>query len=551
MKKIFKNKISFLIVFIMLFISTFQFHPVNTQKVLANSSGITIHFKNDCNWNKVNIYYYNDTSTGPSWPGTAMTAEGNNWYTYTIPNLASAKVLFNNGADKQIPSSGQPGYNITTETWYKDGQLYTKNPDWPDNTSVPTSIAITSNDSLNIGQAITLTGVVTYSDGSKKQDTLNWKVDDSTLASLSSVSASSVNLTALKKGSVTVTASEGNLTAKKTITISDSVTSSIKVYFKSPWKTAKIYYWNTTPSILNSPWPGINMTSEGNDWYSYTFNGVTSTNLIFNNGSGSQTSDLSRTTGTWYYSNNTWSDKDPRIDTTPPVITASPASGKVENASLSVTLTASDNVDSNPKIYYTTDGTNPVVGSNLYNGSILINEDTTIKAIAVDNSGNISTVYNFSYMLNQDVTPPVVTPSLPAGKYETAQNITLNVKDNNDKSPKLYYTTDGTKPLINDNYLYKGQSIHADKFTHIYTIAVDASGNSIENHFMYNIGGTQDDVDFRKETIYFVITTRFYDGDPSNNVHCWDDTTAKNPDTDPAWRGIFMDLQKNLITLKL
>ena len=28
--------------------------------------------------------------------------------------------------------------------------------------------------------------------------------------------------------------------------------------------------------------------------------------------------------------------------------------------------------------------------------------------------------------------------------------------------------------------------------------------------------------DFRDESIYFVMTTRFYDGDATNNTHCWD-----------------------------
>ncbi|MCI6191284.1 MAG: starch-binding protein [Clostridium sp.] len=48
--------------------------------------------------------------------------------------------------------------------------------------------------------------------------------------------------------------------------------------------------------------------------------------------------------------------------------------------------------------------------------------------------------------------------------------------------------------------------------------------------------------DFRDETIYFVMTSRFYDGDPSNNVHCSDDSVAGNPDSDPAWRGDFKGL---------
>ena len=58
------------------------------------------------------------------------------------------------------------------------------------------------------------------------------------------------------------------------------------------------------------------------------------------------------------------------------------------------------------------------------------------------------------------------------------------------------------------------------------------------------------DSDFRDESIYFVITTRFYDGDTSNNAHCSEDTKAKNPDSDPAWRGDFKGLIEKLDYIK-
>nr|WP_316615380.1 alpha-amylase family glycosyl hydrolase [uncultured Ruminococcus sp.] len=57
-------------------------------------------------------------------------------------------------------------------------------------------------------------------------------------------------------------------------------------------------------------------------------------------------------------------------------------------------------------------------------------------------------------------------------------------------------------------------------------------------------------VDMRQDTIYFVITTRFYDGDTGNNVHCWDDQKANNPDSDPAWRGDFKGLADKLDYIK-
>lgn len=59
-----------------------------------------------------------------------------------------------------------------------------------------------------------------------------------------------------------------------------------------------------------------------------------------------------------------------------------------------------------------------------------------------------------------------------------------------------------------------------------------------------------DRTDLREDSIYFVMTTRFYDGDKQNNVHCWDDAQANNPDSDPAWRGDFKGLIQKLDYIK-
>ena len=56
--------------------------------------------------------------------------------------------------------------------------------------------------------------------------------------------------------------------------------------------------------------------------------------------------------------------------------------------------------------------------------------------------------------------------------------------------------------------------------------------------------------DFREESIYFVMTTRFFDGDPSNNVHCERDAVVGNGDDDPAWRGDFKGLIEKLDYIK-
>ena len=56
--------------------------------------------------------------------------------------------------------------------------------------------------------------------------------------------------------------------------------------------------------------------------------------------------------------------------------------------------------------------------------------------------------------------------------------------------------------------------------------------------------------DFRDETIYFLITTRFYDGDPSNNASTSEDIKAKNLPDDPSWRGDFKGLIDKLDYIK-
>ena len=59
-----------------------------------------------------------------------------------------------------------------------------------------------------------------------------------------------------------------------------------------------------------------------------------------------------------------------------------------------------------------------------------------------------------------------------------------------------------------------------------------------------------DRADLREDSIYFIITTRFYDGDTGNNVHCWADGEANNPDSDPAWRGDFKGLIEKMDYIK-
>lgn len=63
--------------------------------------------------------------------------------------------------------------------------------------------------------------------------------------------------------------------------------------------------------------------------------------------------------------------------------------------------------------------------------------------------------------------------------------------------------------------------------------------------------------DFRDETIYFLMTSRFYDGDSSNNCVSWRDTGTDdnnnnpgNAEEDPVWRGDFKGIVEKLDYIK-
>jgi len=150
-----------------------------------------------------------------------------------------------------------------------------------------------------------------------------------------------------------------------------------------------------------------------------------------------------------------------------------------------------------------------------------------------------------------DNLPPNVSAAPVAGSYASTQSITLSVSDNTDTNPVVYFTTDGSEPTT-QSAQYTGQSITATDVSTsadltIRTLAVDAEGNQQQQSFVYFIGEQPTgSVDFREETIYFVLTARFYDGDSSNNYYNRDRYKAG----DPHWRGDFKGLIDKLDYIK-
>ena len=85
----------------------------------------------------------------------------------------------------------------------------------------------------------------------------------------------------------------------------------IKVHYYCEDGTPTIYYWNSFPQNKETSYPGPAMTSEGNNWYNYTFNGVTKINMLFVV-NGEQSPELTRTSaGEYWYKGNRWYSSNP------------------------------------------------------------------------------------------------------------------------------------------------------------------------------------------------------------------------------------------------
>ncbi|MEM1271161.1 MAG: alpha-amylase family glycosyl hydrolase, partial [Bacteroidota bacterium] len=111
--------------------------------------------------------------------------------------------------------------------------------------------------------------------------TIHYTTDGSAPTTSSPVYTVPFEITSTTTVRALVEDTDGNLaTASKTYTIGAGLT----VHFKKPasWSAPYVHYFNTDPDVGATTWPGVAMTSEGCDWYSYTIAGTGSAGLVFN-----------------------------------------------------------------------------------------------------------------------------------------------------------------------------------------------------------------------------------------------------------------------------
>lgn len=125
----------------------------------------------------------------------------------------------------------------------------------------------------------------------------------------------------------------------------------------------------------------------------------------------------------------------------------SPAGGTVTvGTKVTITTATPDAV-----IYYTQDGSDPSAASTRYSSPVAINEDVTLKAIAMKEGMEDSKIATAKYTVKEDepvaerVASPIFSPK--AGEVEKGTKVTISTST---PGATIFYTTDGSEPTFAD-----------------------------------------------------------------------------------------------------
>ena len=197
----------------------------------------------------------------------------------------------------------------------------------------------------------------------------------------------------------TATGKEGNANGSVTYKKVDP-SAGITIYVTAP-SAPYIHAWEGS-TIFTGSWPGTKLSNteviDGKTFYYMQFLDVNqSLNIIFNNGSGTQTGDITGITEDTYFEydgGNTAKKIEVNRGPQAPTITATPGSGTQFNTPIKVTLNASPATD----IYYTLDGSAASTSSTKYTGPITISTTTTINAFARNEVGETRKSFTYTYV---------------------------------------------------------------------------------------------------------------------------------------------------------
>lgn len=278
----------------------------------AETSSITIHYFNENNFKEPYVYYYSNNNQPVTWPGSAMKAEGNNWYNYTISNMSEAKIIFSDNGKNQYPAKNEEGLSVSGEKWYKNGTSYNQNPDSSKITVHYYNLNSLSNPYIyyytNTEQPISWPGVAMTFDGN------GWYSYD--IYGFEEVKVIFSNngtnqVPAQNQSGYTVTDEKWFLNGTQYNSEPDGITVHYQDY--NNWGNVNIYYYSG--NLEGTSWTGVPMYPDGDGWYTYKIYGYDEARVLFNNGKGTQIPPAMEpgflVSDEMWYRNGTWTTKRP------------------------------------------------------------------------------------------------------------------------------------------------------------------------------------------------------------------------------------------------
>lgn len=289
----------------------FSVANISVSAVSNEDNNITIHYYNENNWDNPYIYCYNNSGELSKWPGEKMTPGVNNWYSYVIRNYSEAKVIFSNKGANLYPAQYQEGISISGEKWFKNGSLYSKDPDnykitvhyynynawaepyiyyYGDNTPVQwPGVAMTADgngwysyDIYGFDQARVL-----FSDKGSNQDPGQYQ-----------------------EGYIVSEEMWYNNGIWSNQPPNESNEIVVNFYKPNGWASPYIYYYSTETDT-GPTWPGTAMTKVSDNWYTYTINKYSKARVLFND-KNQQIPDQNQpgfeASGTMWYKDGVWCD---------------------------------------------------------------------------------------------------------------------------------------------------------------------------------------------------------------------------------------------------
>ena len=262
---------------------TSGYSPVATATTTAAATtNFQVHFKVNsyANWSTVYCYYWgsNGSTAANTWPGNAMTSEGNSWYVYSVSGTSSS-IIFNNNSSQTIDLSrtGEGWFVPTgtssgkiTGTWYSSD---------PTSTTVPTAPA-----TVKATAASSSSIIVSWSESTGASSYTVYKATSSTgtYTSVGTTTGDSLTVTGLTAATtyyfkVTATDTAGtsgySAVASVATTSSSAVTTTIKVCYDCGYGNSMTIRGDTSPLTWTA---GVAMTwTTGNVWV-YTTTAITS-----------------------------------------------------------------------------------------------------------------------------------------------------------------------------------------------------------------------------------------------------------------------------------